>query len=436
MSSSFSKNLTSSIGISLGGLDIVTDFLFTNPEFYETDLAEVKSNIFGQTVKKQHYEKPVRPKKTKESIINKFSILQCVPVIQKDEVLESNIIVNDTLDDMNFDFDDIEVTLESVDNDNEVLEANSLMQKISNMNNCSKSENTEESDDELNIDIEDDEIDIDIEDTELDIEDDIEDDIDIEEDDIDIENDELDIEDDDIDIEDDELDIEEDTNTLDNFENNFTVSDSTSKDKELEIDIEDDEIDIEDDELDIEDNDVELNIEENSNLDTKKEDSTCTNNNVVSANKDNHNTCDSDKDRVTINNTSNNINSHDTSEEMLKMQQKVADMERQLHELKSKAANDSTSNIDKNVNKNNDNIVDKLTSNNKQDTKQDLYEHYSCMSVESLYNEVKIFMNKMGVQKRTVEISTLNNKFGELNIRKLIQKSYLIRIGKGVTTGR
>ena len=79
MTGDFSKNLTSSMGISLGGLEVVTDFLFTNPEFYESDLADVKNNVFGQNVTRQHYEKPVKPKKTKESIMHKFSILQYTP---------------------------------------------------------------------------------------------------------------------------------------------------------------------------------------------------------------------------------------------------------------------------------------------------------------------------------------------------------------------
>ena len=38
------------MGISLGGLEVVTDFLFTNPEFYETELLDVKNNIFGQKI--------------------------------------------------------------------------------------------------------------------------------------------------------------------------------------------------------------------------------------------------------------------------------------------------------------------------------------------------------------------------------------------------
>ena len=41
-------------------------------------------------------------------------------------------------------------------------------------------------------------------------------------------------------------------------------------------------------------------------------------------------------------------------------------------------------------------------------------------------------MNSMGVNRRTVDIKILNDKFGEINIKKLIQKSYLIKIKESV----
>ena len=68
--------------------------------------------------------------------------------------------------------------------------------------------------------------------------------------------------------------------------------------------------------------------------------------------------------------------------------------------------------------------------------KDGLYEEYTNMSIEKLYIIVYNYMLKMGVKKRPVDISALNSKFGEINIKKLIQKSYLIKIGKGVTTGQ
>ena len=63
-------------------------------------------------------------------------------------------------------------------------------------------------------------------------------------------------------------------------------------------------------------------------------------------------------------------------------------------------------------------------------------EMYADMPVDKLYAEVKQYMTRLGVKQRAVDISALNTKFGDANIRKLIQKSYLIKIGKGVTAGR
>ena len=58
------------------------------------------------------------------------------------------------------------------------------------------------------------------------------------------------------------------------------------------------------------------------------------------------------------------------------------------------------------------------------------------MTTEQLYKYVRQFMIKLGVDKRPVDLSALNTEFGEKNIKKLIIKSYLIKIGKGVTIGR
>jgi hypothetical protein len=61
---------------------------------------------------------------------------------------------------------------------------------------------------------------------------------------------------------------------------------------------------------------------------------------------------------------------------------------------------------------------------------------YNEMPVEKLYAEVRSTMTKLGVNKKLVDINTLNEKFGEANIRKLIQKSYLIKIGKNITAAK
>lgn len=61
---------------------------------------------------------------------------------------------------------------------------------------------------------------------------------------------------------------------------------------------------------------------------------------------------------------------------------------------------------------------------------------YDTMEIESLYTEVRKFMSSLGVSRSIVDTKTLDDKFGKHNIRKLILKSYLISIGKGVTIGR
>ena len=444
VSSNFSKNLTSSMGISLGGLEVVTDFLFTNPEFYESDLMDVKNNVFGQNITKQTYEKPVRPKKTKEAIMHKFSILQYKPVIQKDEVLESPTLVGDDAD-FDFDFSDEPGTaLEQIEEDSEILEANSLMQRLANMDNLSDSmidsddiEINSDDTDEFDIDIEDDvsgefnnvdELDVD---SDLDIESD--DELDIESDD------ELEFEDD-IDMEDDVTDFnDEELQILDDFENDFTPttnSNTVNSNVDTELEFEDDFEDEFEESLDESDTldvgdisndelDGELDIEDDFELD-----------------EDDFELNDSDTQMGSSENdsTTKGVEAHN-NEELRLMQQRFAEMEKQLHELKNAKAKEPTSNIKDGVNKvNNTDNIDKLIDSAKgvkNTSNLDKYAQYSLMSVDALYSEVKTYMIKMGVRTRAVELTALNNKFGELNIRKLIQKSYLIKIGsKGVTVGR
>lgn len=437
LNSNFSKNLTSSMGISLGGLEVVTDFLFTNPEFYESDLADVKNNIFGQNVTKQHYEKPVKPKKTKEAIMHKFSILQYTPVIQSDEVLESPILVGDDTD---FDFDFVEENQNTVDNiedDSEVLEANSLMQRLSSMNNVNESiiedtdieiENDEYSNNDIDIETDDD---IEIEEDTTETEDDgfeLDDsDFEIEDSDFEIEDDEIETDDsDDFEIEDDNTEIEDadtfsddELQIIDDFENDFTPStinntinsnSSSSEEDEIDLDFEDD---TEDETIDEEIDNINLD-----DIDTDED-------------------TESEK-KITLNNNTNNSTSN---EELKQMQQRFTEMEKQLQELKSGVTKEQASTIKDNVNKVSDtDDIDKLLDSHKKTktgTNIDKYERYNLMSIEALYSEVKIYMIKMGVKARAVELAALNEKFGELNIRKLIQKSYLIKIGsKGVTVGR
>lgn len=489
MSSNFSKNLTSSMGISLGGLEVVTDFLFTNPEFYESDIADVKSTMYGQPVAKQHYEKPVRPKKTKEAIMNKFSIIQRKPVIQSDEIFESPIIASE---DTSFDdsFDDMEITSNNKnnndnnnDNDTEILEANALLQKLSNIQNSgdmsaiSSALNIDyEDDDDLNImdedidNIDDDDINIVDDDDDFNIidEDSEDDDLNIvdednEDDDLNIvdDDDDLNIVDDDIDDDDidDDIDDEEtygldDINIVDNNENEDDIN-IVDDDDDLNIVDDDDDINIVDDDDDEYDTDADeetfglddLDIEEPSKPINSKKDT-----NAVSTEKLN------EKEEAVLSDYENNFNLNTKQEtkdskkdsendELKLMKKRFAELEKQLHELQNEKASNNTSNLVENNNKDLktdsiDSIIEKAKhkkaeSDTKNDASEDIHLKYTCMSVESLYKEVKDYMNELGVRQKVIDVSTLNDKFGEKNIRKLIQKSYLIKIGsKGVTTGR
>ena len=73
--------------------------------------------------------------------------------------------------------------------------------------------------------------------------------------------------------------------------------------------------------------------------------------------------------------------------------------------------------------------------------KDDIYnekgiDYYSNMDIESLYKEVRQYMLDKGVRRRIIDLSELESKFGRDNIKKLILKSYLILIGRGVTIGK
>ena len=61
---------------------------------------------------------------------------------------------------------------------------------------------------------------------------------------------------------------------------------------------------------------------------------------------------------------------------------------------------------------------------------------YASLDIDALYSEVRKFMQLKGVAKSIVDKKMLEAEFGVQNIKKLILKSYLISIGKGVTIGR
>lgn len=64
------------------------------------------------------------------------------------------------------------------------------------------------------------------------------------------------------------------------------------------------------------------------------------------------------------------------------------------------------------------------------------YDRYNSLDIDALYNEVKLFLKKHNIEKKLIDKKLLESEFGEQNIRKLILKSYLISMKKGVTVGR
>lgn len=82
--------------------------------------------------------------------------------------------------------------------------------------------------------------------------------------------------------------------------------------------------------------------------------------------------------------------------------------------------------------------VDNLNKNIKSAPIQNgsLYDKYNSLDTDALYDEVRKFMNTHNVGKRIVDVKILENEFGKANIKKLILKSYLISVGKGVTIGK
>lgn len=434
----FSSSLMSGMGISLGGLELATDYLFANPDIYEPDLTEIKSTLSNKDTRAIKNIKTVKPKTTKESIINKFSLVHTKSKEILDEIIENSFVTEDMDFDAEFDTDtdnhSLEIMCTTTNTEEDIIEDNI------NIEDYTEDSFEDEFDIEDNI-----EDSLEIEDTlgeELDIDDDIdiEDDIDIDIDDtIDIEDDidSLGIEDDidSLGIEDDidDIDIEDDIDDIDDIDIGDDIED---------IDIEDD-IESSIDSIDIEEEfDVEDATEVNNTVKHKTDVETISNTNSINAANNNqkalYNNQDSSVSNIDLIESNiiksveaklNNMgNTH--SDEVEHMRQQIANMEKQLHKLSESNNEGNKAKIDTDAL---DDRINRLTNSNKVN---DTVNNYSSMSIEALYEEVKRYMIKLNVNRRAVELTALNKKFGDANIKKLIQKSYLIKYGKGVTIGR
>ena len=430
----FSSSLMSGMGISLGGLELATDYLFANPDIYEPDLTEIKSTLSNKDTRAIKNIKTVKPKTTKESIISKFSLVHTKSKEILDEIIENSFVTEDMDFDAEFDTDTDNHSLEIMCTNTNTEEDIDIVEDDINIEADTEDSFEDEFDIEDNI-----EDSIEIEDTlgeELDIDDDIDIDID---DTIDIEDDidSLGIEDDidDIDIEDDidDIDIEGDIDDIDDIDIEDDIED---------IDIEDD-IESSIDNINIEEEfDIEDTIEDDNTVKHKTDVETISNTNSINADNNNqkalYNNQDSSVSNIDLIESNiiksveaklNNMgNTH--SDEVERMRQQIANMEKQLHKLSESNNEGNKAKIDTDAL---DDRINRLTSSNKVN---DTVDNYSSMSIEALYEEVKRYMIKLNVNRRAVELTALNKKFGDANIKKLIQKSYLIKYGKGVTIGR
>lgn len=473
----FSSSIMSGIGISLGGLEIATDFLFANTDFYEPDLTEVKSTISHKSPSEiKPSIKAVRPKVTKESIINKFSLIPESAAFDSDEVLDSTEPTMNEDSDFDFSFDNIDkdnnnngnnstTTKETtkteveLEEDEALLQSSLLLSRLSGegqdmeleelqldddltLDDIDELEEDEESNDELNIedlefddeeDSEENEIDID----DLDFGDDDneegegnEEDIEVEEEDIEIEEEDIEIEDDNEELEIDDIEIEDNDDELEIEENEedegFTLEDldtepETQKTIEVASQVESKPIISKEKPVQ---KASEIKVEQSKNNEQASLVNEVKSESVV-------------KERQESSTTSKNIDNDET-------QNRISRLEQELRLLKEQQSTKNTSDLSDNKN-----ININVKVEHEGDTEKEVevievpvrrtsnpYERYAELPVEKLYAIVKNYMLKSGVKTQVISLAKLNEKFGEANIKKLVQKGYLIKFKKGVTAGK
>ena len=82
-----------------------------------------------------------------------------------------------------------------------------------------------------------------------------------------------------------------------------------------------------------------------------------------------------------------------------------------------------------------ENIIDR-DSNSVDKPKGHSTSEFDSLSETKLYELVKKYLLLKKVNQNLVDIGILNRQFGENNIKKLIKKSYLIKLGNKVTIAR
>jgi len=95
-------NPGASLGVSIGNMELAIDYL-SNIDAYEPDLTEVKTNISKKSAKRVSKKAIVKPKLSREGIINKYSLVHNSVEIS-DKALDNDSIIQDA-DDFDFSFE-------------------------------------------------------------------------------------------------------------------------------------------------------------------------------------------------------------------------------------------------------------------------------------------------------------------------------------------
>ena len=427
MLNNFSSSIISGIGISLGCIDTSIDLLNSDEKLYGAEINEIKKNSLEcdsladiQYVKPLTIKRPIKPKLSRESIIKKYKL----QVISNEKHGNEEIIdlgFTEDTDDFDFSFEDTATDEGKVEDKSNCLAAmpNTNWQEAVSED---EDDSVEDQIDSIDVDDEDDSVDdqiggIDAEDTD-------EDDIEVE----DTDEDDIEVED----TDEDGIDIDEDD--IDNIDVDDADEDDIDIDEDDSEDEDEDDIDIDEDGIGIDEEDIGINKNEDNTLNTESTHENIKSNNVGL------------DGRVDAGSAKAENKEQQTNAEIDELKQQIANMEKKLHDINSSKAQNTASDIyDDKLNKTACGNIEKITSNTKVGQTQQhnekpvvcsQYEKYNNMSIEALYTEVSTYMKSLGVSRKTVDILTLNEEFGERNIRKLLQKSYLIKFGKGVTTGR
>ena len=438
-------NLSSSVmygmGISLGGLEIATDYIYGNSDMYEPELSEVKAVISNKPMKNKMPNRNIKPKLSVDNILDKFKLVKNSnekTLTGDEEIIENGGMVK-TEDDFEFSFEDAEFSTCDTD-DTEKGNEHSEGEKEEYF------EESKEVSDENNIDDTDDDTEENEEDSDF-----------LEEDEDGVES----LEDDLNALWGDEDDVEEDTSEQ-----------SGSADTEI-IEPEQEETDNLDEQEETDDDlmaelfgDDEGTVEPEQSTVEPEQMGELFNQEVVYEDTDE----DTDEDESFMSELeASEVESEDIPQEAKNTIEKVEiekqyseevvrDLEAQntyLREQLNKVKNlgdssKSSENNNKKI-KAESRLIEKqaqavkvesrpseklVKAENKVSNEPVKTDAYSQMNIETLYANVKRFLVSSGVNKGLVSLATLNQKFGEENIKKLIKKSYLILIGKGVTVGR